>query len=116
MAIFYSIIPGIFIHGSGHFYAGKTNTGTLLFGAEAAGVLITYLGFLSSFRGIENQDDTDLMGLVGVVLFAGSWVYDVIGSPIAVRKQNRKLIQNSNTELKLQPGKIGLHLSLVFYF
>jgi hypothetical protein len=116
MAIFYSVVPGIIVHGSGHFYAGKTNTGYLLLGTEAAGLLFLYLGFEEALGGSSYQNDADIMGWTGLALFSGSWLYDVIGSPIAVQKQNQKLFKGENTELRFQPKDSGLRLVLVCHF
>jgi TM2 domain-containing membrane protein YozV len=116
MAIFYSVVPGLLIHGSGHFYAGKTNTGYLLLGTEAAGLLLLYLGFENAFGGPAYQNDADIMGWTGFALFSGSWIYDAIGSPIAVKKQNQKLLKRKNTELRFQPKDSGLRLVLVYHF
>jgi hypothetical protein len=112
-ALFYSFVPGIIVHGSGHFYAGKTNTGYLLLGTEAAGLLLLYLGFEEALGGSAYRNDADVMGWTELALFSGSWLYDVIGSPIAVQKQNQKLFKGENTELRFQPKDSGLRLVLV---
>ena len=44
MAVLYAVIPGVVIHGSGHFYAGKMGTGAVLLGCGAAGATIFYYG------------------------------------------------------------------------
>jgi TM2 domain-containing membrane protein YozV len=116
VALFCSFVPGIIVHGSGHFYAGKTNTGYLLLGTEAAGLLLLYLGFEEALGGSSYQNDADIMGWTGLALFSGSWLYDVIGSPIAVQKQNQKLFKGENTELRFQPKDSGLRLVLVCHF
>jgi hypothetical protein len=87
MAVFYSVIPGVLVRGSGHFNAGKGGTGTTLLGLEAAGALLLYFGSLSAFQGSSHQNDTDAMGYIGLALFAGSWVYDIVGSPIIRHRQ-----------------------------
>jgi len=104
MAVFYAIIPGIVVHGSGHFYAGKTKTGFLLLGAEAAGGLLmfTALGFAIRGPAYEHQLETDLLAWTGAMLFGGSWIYDVIGSPIAVKKENQKLLGRKSANLKFE--------------
>ncbi|MFH1336452.1 MAG: hypothetical protein ABII96_08035 [Candidatus Zixiibacteriota bacterium] len=116
VALFYSFVPGIIVHGSGHFYAGKTNTGYLLLGTEAAGLLLLYMGFEVAFGGSAYQTDADLMGWTGLALFSGSWLYDIIGSPIAVHKRNKELLKKKNTELRFQPKDSGLRLVLVYHF
>jgi hypothetical protein len=44
MALFYAVIPGIIVHGSGHFYAGKTTIGAALLGSELVGGALAFVG------------------------------------------------------------------------
>lgn len=121
LAVFYSFIPGIVIHGAGHFYAGKLGTGLLLFGSEIVGEGLFLLGAIGvGVSQIDNPDSTWQTGYVlmttGSVLFLGSWVYDIIGSPLAVQKRNRELLKRTNTELKFQLKDRGLRLAIVWHF
>jgi hypothetical protein len=97
-----ALVPGAIGHGLGHFYAGKNRTAGLLFGAEVAGGFLLYISSLSAFGGPPYQNETDLMALTGIILFAGSWVYDVIGSPIAVKKKNQKLLGKRSANPKFE--------------
>lgn len=120
-AVFLSVIPGILVHGSGHFYAGKTKIGYWLLGAEAAGIGIMFLGAMGGYAASESGDtgageNADFLALAGLLLFVGSWVYDVVDSPIAVQKHNQKLIQGKNTELKLQFKDKDLRVAFVYHF
>ncbi len=96
-ALVIALVPGAVVHGAGHFYAGKTKTAIGLFGAEIAGAALTSLGLLGSLRGdTGGEGDGSLAGPVvlslGLGLFVGSWIYDVIGSPFAVKDQNDKIL------------------------
>ncbi|NIN00599.1 MAG: hypothetical protein GTO24_21690 [candidate division Zixibacteria bacterium] len=116
MAVFYSFFPGVLVHGSGHFYAGKAGIGSALLGFEAAGALLLYFGSLSAFQGSSHQNDTDAMGYMGLVLFAGSWVYDLVDSPIVVVRQNKYLRQEKRAGIKLKMKDGDLRLVAVWRF
>ncbi len=115
-AAFYSVIPGVLVHGSGHFYAGKEGTGSALLGLEAAGVLLLYFGSLSAFQGSSHQNDTDAMGYMGLALFAGSWVYDMVGSPIAVVRRNRYIKETEGTQYDFKREPRELRLTFAWHF
>jgi TM2 domain-containing membrane protein YozV len=110
MAALYSVIPGAVVHGCGHFYAGEGNTGVLLLGLEFSGGVLLFLGFQSAFGGPSHQGDADMLGFAGLLLFAGSWVYDMVGSPIAVARRNRYIreIQQSEFDMKRQQREFKL--------
>jgi len=96
-ALVIALVPGSVVHGAGHFYAGKTKTAIGLFGAEIAGAALTSLGLLGSLRGdTGGEGDGSLAGPVvlslGLGLFVGSWIYDVVGSPSVVKNQNDKIL------------------------
>lgn len=116
LAVFYSVIPGVLFHGSGHFYAGKGGTGSLLLGLETAGGLLLYLGSLSTFQGSSHQYDTDAMGYTGLLLFVGSWVYDVVGSPIAVVRQNRYIQEIRESRNDFDRQHQDFKLTFVWHF
>jgi len=91
-AAFYALVPGFFVHGAGHFYAGRSKTGALLFGIEMLSGLSLYLFALSNLPNGE-PDDTRRAAYVSVAagLFLGSWYYDIMKSPHAVKEYNEKL-------------------------
>lgn len=95
-ALVIALVPGSVVHGAGHFYAGKTKTAIGLFGAEIIGAGLTLLGAIgNAFEGIEGSESkggADAALIIGVGFFAGSWIYDVIGSPFAVKDQNDKIL------------------------
>ncbi len=119
MAVLYSVIPGILVHGSGHFYAGKTKTGYWLLGAEVAGAAIVYVSVLAGYAASEAGEVGTVAGfgvLGGGLLFVGSWVYDVVKSPIAVKKQNEELLQRRHSGLRLQIKDEKLKLVVTWRF
>jgi hypothetical protein len=121
MAVFYSFIPGIVFHGAGHIYAGKIGTGLLLFGSEIVGGGLLTIGAIGvAFSQDEYGESAWKPGYVliatGTFLFLGSWFYDLIGSPLAVNKQNQILMQKKNTELKFQLKDKDLRLAIVWHF
>ena len=95
-ALIIAIVPGSVVHGAGHFYAGKTRTAIGLFGAGIVGAGLTLTGALENIfegmEGSENKDGADAALIIGLGLFAGSWIYDIIGAPHAVKNQNDKIL------------------------
>jgi hypothetical protein len=114
MAAFYSVIPGVALHGAGHVYAGKIPTAITLFGCELLGVGLGFLGGVSQIGG--SSDAGENAAFVGFVLFAGSWLYDVIVSPVAVQKQNRKLLEKNPATLEFRIRSGEPRLAFVWRF
>ncbi len=124
-----AFIPGFFIHGLGHYYAGKPAVGTILLIAGLIGAGILLIGaiiavaagalvgpgviltiFTGTPVGIEEAAEAAKTALaflnIGGVLFFGSWIYDFIFSPIACVLRNRKMeekIYNGETNFKIVP-------------
>lgn len=105
MAIFYAFIPGIVVHGSGHFYAGRKVTGWILVGGEILSLgMCTYAvgaGLGESMSGSSSNINDDIAAILGGTLFFGTWIYDLIGAPLAVQKDNQNLLQKNNISLKI---------------
>jgi TM2 domain-containing membrane protein YozV len=105
IALGIALVPGAVVHGAGHFYAGRIKTGFLLLGTEVVGASLLFGAALASFAeamGGESNPNAELWGFGGFLLFVGSWVYDVVGSPIAVKKRNKELLQRKYSKLKFQ--------------
>ncbi len=105
MAILYAVVPGIIIHGSGHFYAGKRKTGAILLASGVVGGALFFVGGLGvGLSQLDGGQSTWEPGYVfmatGGALFLGSWVYDMIGAPLAVQKYNEELLQKKNIGLE----------------
>ena len=105
-AILYAVVPGVVVHGAGHFYAGEKTTGWILLGGEIVSIaMVTYSiasGFAEAMGASDADLDDEILGVVGVGLFMGTWIYDIIGAPLAVEKENRKLRGKKSTNLKFE--------------
>jgi hypothetical protein len=116
LALTYAVIPGVIVHGAGHFYAGKKKTGAVLLVTGVAGAaLATVSGFgqgLSHMDGGNSAPDFGyFLMAAGFGLFLGSWVYDMVGAPLAVQKYNKALLDKKAVGLKfrLQNEKPGVY-------
>jgi len=94
-AAFYALVPGFFVHGAGHFYAGKSSTGLALLGVEMLSIASFCLYALTSIPDENETDDNFARQAVflsmAVGLFLGSWYYDIEKTPKAVKEYNEKL-------------------------
>ena len=98
-AFLYALVPGAVLHGAGHFYAGKTGTGFLLVGSELVGATLAIAGSGKGWGGGYRTTGEVAMELVGGALFFGSWIYDMVGAPLAVHRENRGLLGGENVRL-----------------
>jgi hypothetical protein len=107
VAFFYASVPGFFVHGAGHFYADEKKTGWILVAGEAVslGVLIFsgLVGFAEAMGG-EASTSPDMLALTGTIIFIGTWIYDLIGAPLAVKKNNQMLLQKQSEASPFEPG------------
>ncbi|NTV52206.1 MAG: hypothetical protein HGA76_04235 [Candidatus Firestonebacteria bacterium] len=109
VALSLALVPGIALHGSGHFYAGRPWTGVALLLAEAGGIYMGYRGGkdvyavvdsldfdkFSNFHGDTGQISNGLgLALGGVMIFLSSWLYDITGAPIAAQQANAAAAQS----------------------
>jgi len=105
MAIFYAVVPGFLVHGAGHFYAGEKTTGWMLVAGEVLSLgMMTYAvgaGFAEAMGGSDSSNDDDMIGIAGAILFISTWVYDLAGSPVAVQKRNRKILEKKEKGFEL---------------
>jgi len=105
MAIFYAVVPGFLVHGAGHFYAGEKTTGWMLVAGEGLSLgMMTYAvgaGFAEAMGGSDSSNDDDMIGIAGAILFISNWVYDLAGSPVAVQKRNRKILEKKEKGFEL---------------
>lgn len=75
--------PGLAVHGIGHLYLDETRTGVLLLLTELTSVLLLVGGAIADSATNSSASvaaATDVLSHVGLVLFVGSWVADIIGS------------------------------------
>lgn len=75
-----ALFPGIIIHGSGHYVAGDEGTAKTLVWAELAGISLVALALLPApIVGAHPYvvPFSALSAMTGVMLFGGSWLFDV---------------------------------------
>jgi hypothetical protein len=107
VAFFYAAVPGFFVHGAGHFYADEKKTGWILVGGEVVSLgVLTFAGLVgfAEAMGGEGSTSPDMLALTGTLIFIGTWVYDLIGAPIAVKKNNQMLLQKQSQAIPFEPG------------
>ncbi|MGB2769226.1 MAG: hypothetical protein WBC88_05830 [Candidatus Zixiibacteriota bacterium] len=104
VALLYALVPGLVVHGAGHFYAGEKAAGWVLASGEILSLcLIGYavgVGAGESKSGTTSNGNRELIGVFGGGLFVGTWIYDVIGAPLAVQRENREFLQGRNVRLR----------------
>ncbi len=99
-----SIVPGVIYHGFGNMYAESRGVSLGLLGAEVAGIALALVGVMISVDddhvvtlGGNHGDNHSWIGVpmfyAGVVLFVGSWVADMVTTPIAVSRYNARIDQ-----------------------
>lgn len=114
-ALFSSLFPGCFIHGWGHKYAGDYLTYTILGLAEGTGII---LYFISPFAGLSYTEEQSMtseariitMRNAGLILFFGSWVYDIIFSPSAANEYNKNIKKEYNLPVSLKSNEKETYL------
>lgn len=104
-AFLYAVVPGIVVHGAGHFYAGETTTGWVLVAGEVVSLsLAAYaigVGIGESTNGSTSNSNAEIVGIFAGTLFIATWLYDIVGAPVAVQRENQKLLRPENVGLKL---------------
>ncbi|MGB2989752.1 MAG: hypothetical protein WBC98_07305, partial [Candidatus Zixiibacteriota bacterium] len=104
------------VHGAGHFYAGKTGTGLVLLGSELAGATLILASVGMSWEHGSVTGEAFPVAFVGGALFFGSWIYDMVKSPLIVQKQNRELLQGKSTDLELRMNAEDVRVVVVYRF
>jgi hypothetical protein len=99
-AFLYALVPGAVVHGAGHFYAGKAGTGFLLLGSELAGATLLLVSVGMSWEEGSQTLESFPVAFAGGALFFGSWIYDMIGAPLAVQRENQEFLQGRNVRLR----------------
>ena len=103
-ALLYAVIPGIVVHGAGHFYAGETTTGWVLVAGEVVSLsLAAYaivVGIGESTNGSTSNSNAEIVGIFAGTLFITTWLSDIVGAPVAVQKYNEELIRKKTVSLK----------------
>jgi hypothetical protein len=86
-AMAFAVIPGVVLHGSGHFYAERRKTAVILLGCEVVGLAMGVFGGLAQSEGAGGSSGSTIE--IGALLFFGSWLYDFIAAPLKVYMQNQ---------------------------
>lgn len=120
VALAIAVFPGFFIHGLGHFYAGKPFVGSVLLICEIIGVSLIVVGIaiiaisgallspsiiLTALTGTSVGVSETVSGIrtaigllnLGGILFIGSWCVDVIGAPLSCVIRNKKIQKEYDT-------------------
>jgi hypothetical protein len=114
MALFYAVVPGLVLHGAGHVYAGRIPTAITLFGGELIGAGLVFLGGVSQIEGPNDQGENAMF--IGSVVFVGTWLYDFIGSPLAVSSHNRRMLDQKAVGLELRMKDKEPRVAVVWRF
>ena len=105
-----SLIPGILIHGSGHFAAGAKETGYYLLLLE-----FVSFGFMAT---MEYDKPANILGSIGTCLFLGTYIYDVAATPFVVNRYNKNLKQKYKLSLspiyKPESNQVGIGFAVNF--
>jgi len=72
MALLYAFIPGIVVHGAGHFYADKPAAGLVLLGVEGIGLLFVVRESFSQSENNYYSGGSGFNVVAGITLFFGS--------------------------------------------
>ena len=78
-----AVFPGFLVHGTGHFYIGEHTTGLTLLATEVAGIALMASSAMIQKSSPDSANTGALrLGLshLGLVLFAGSWAADIVGT------------------------------------
>jgi hypothetical protein len=104
---FYSIIPGIALHGSGLLYAEKYGQAAGMMGLEIVSLFAIGIGLADNdvVYGVPPPDDPrpidgkirspgqSVYAIIGVALFAGTWIYDIVVTQKSISDYNELLIR-----------------------
>ncbi|MGB2696486.1 MAG: hypothetical protein WBD28_01345 [Candidatus Zixiibacteriota bacterium] len=116
-ALFYAIVPGFVVHGAGHFYAGETKTGIALLATELMSFGFYVVAVLEGLGKTESREDhSGAYAATAVVLFMGSWGFDIFRAPKMVMKQNQELQKKQGLNLKLEADTYCIKLQFIKTF
>lgn len=105
MGTFFAVVSGSIIHGLGHFYAADYGTAAGLFIAEIFGVAFAVGG---KGGGINEHAPAAIptKAIIGAILFAFSWIYDIAATPSAVERYNDRQWQK-RINISIKPDQIN---------
>ncbi|MBD3216956.1 MAG: hypothetical protein GF310_01675 [candidate division Zixibacteria bacterium] len=92
---FYSVIPGVALHGTGLLYAEEYTKAGIIMAVEGLSLYLIGLGIQGTERraGCVIYYDTNaaFYGLIGLGLFAATWIYDVVMTQRAIHEHNESI-------------------------
>ena len=121
-AITLALVPGFLVHGMGHFYVGRKNTGVLLFFTSVLGICLYVVDFDNSDEyyeaGVINDkfvENTwgekhkyhDIIYPASRILFFGSWAYDIFVAPIMCSRHNKRLREQVSLRPYIERNHFG---------
>ncbi len=117
-AFLIGLVPGFFVHGLGHFYAGNQNTGSLLLVSEGLSLILILSAGSSSMNSssmfsdeYSNTDNNDFLAYAGLAIFLGGWVADFAGAPYYVNKHKAAIRKAQRISLGAKNGAIVVNYS-----
>lgn len=94
-----SFFPGFFVHGLGHYCIGDNMTGTILLSTEIVGGITSLYSYIAILAcGLSECSEGEFNAsytffFLGMGMFWGSWLYDVIVAPIKASKMRKEYEQ-----------------------
>lgn len=129
VAITLAMMPGVAVHGAGHFYAERPLTGAALLAVELGSLYLLYRGgtgiYNATNSGVldgtsanfgESEEFSRGAGLAvaGLTIFIASWLYDLTGAPIAASETLAAKTRAVNRNLTVKPEVRADRAGVVF--
>lgn len=105
---------GLWVHGAGHFYAGRSDIGWLLLGTEVISTGGIALLGISTTKNKEDQAVGNVIAYGLLICWVGSWIFDIIHAPIACIKENKKTIEDLSIQPFMNGDKLTYKIGLSF--
>jgi len=89
LALFIAVVPGSVIHGLGHAYIEDSRTFKILFITELVSIPVAYFSAAMAYGDAMSEGNqfplAEPVGLIAVVAFFGTWIYDIVAAPLKAR-------------------------------
>ena len=90
LALFIAVVPGSIIHGLGHAYIERSKTFKILFITELVSIPVAYFSAVMAYGDAMSEGSQFPLavpaGMIAVVAFFGTWIYDIIAAPLLARE------------------------------
>lgn len=111
-AFFLALGPGFIVHGIGHHYAGRKKTSNVLFITSVLSLVgMTGLA-LGGGIGVNPPESDIVFFKECLFIFLGTWIYDMVASPIVCSRDNKKLLQNISLNPYLKNSDLGKQIGV----